>query len=119
MSELEVSVEAVVDDSAVSLRRLSDSSESELTTALTWSGGAGLLLRRLWGVPASGPTSLPAEGDIMKGGLSFGTLGRGLLSAKFRKPRAASREFDEFRDEDRLAILAHQVSLNCATGVRT
>jgi hypothetical protein len=45
----------------------------------------------------------------MNGGRSFGTMGKGLLSAKFLKDRAASREF-VLRDDDRLAILACHVS---------
>lgn len=40
----------------------------------------------------------------MKGGRSLGTLGRGLLCAMFLKERAASRELEEFREEDLLAI---------------
>lgn len=39
----------------------------------------------------------------MNGGRSFGTLGSGLFCAMFLKERAASRDLEEFRDEDRLA----------------
>jgi hypothetical protein len=39
----------------------------------------------------------------MNGGRSLGTLGSGLLCAIFLKDRAASRDLDEFLDEDRLA----------------
>ena len=44
-----------------------------------------------------------AAGDAMNGGLSLGTLGRGLFDAKLLKDRDPSREL-ELRDEDRLAI---------------
>ena len=40
---------------------------------------------------------------VMNGGLSFGTVGSGLF-VLFRMWRGVSRELDEFRDEERLAI---------------
>jgi hypothetical protein len=46
----------------------------------------------------------------MKGGRSLGTLGSGLFCAMFRNERAASRELEELRDEDRLATCASEIN---------
>ena len=54
----------------------------------------------------------------MKGGRSLGTLGSGLFWAMFRNERAASREFEELRDDERLATYKQDV-LAGATGGET
>jgi hypothetical protein len=45
---------------------------------------------------------VPLLDVLKKEGRSFGTGGRSLLCAIVKKPR--SRELEEFRDEDRVAI---------------
>ena len=55
------------------------------------------------GVPALAGVSLPEFETLMKGGRSFGGVGRGLLFAKFLNERP-SRELDEFREDVRVAI---------------
>lgn len=42
--------------------------------------------------------------ETTKGGRSVGGVGSGLLLVKVRNPRPFSREWDEFRDEVRVAI---------------
>lgn len=51
----------------------------------------------------------PLGEEVMNGGRSFGTMGKGLLSAKFLNDRVASFEF-VLRDDDRLVILKCHVS---------
>jgi len=55
---------------------------------------------------------------VINGGRSFGTVGSGLLFVLFRKWRGASRELDELRDEDRLAIWKHPKSVQSYYGVQ-
>lgn len=48
--------------------------------------------------------SLPEIGEASKVGRSLGGVGRGLLLVKLRNARPLSREWDEFRDDVRVAI---------------
>ena len=54
-------------------------------------------------MPKLAGVSLPEDEGFMNGGRSGGGVGRGLLLAKFRYGRA-SRELDEFREDERVAI---------------
>lgn len=54
-------------------------------------------------MPKLAGVSLPEDEAFMNGGRSGGGVGRGLLLAKFRNGRA-SRELDEFREDERVAI---------------
>lgn len=66
--------------------------------------------REATGVWESGPLVLAGEDDLDGGG-SLGTVGRGLLFEARRNARELSRELDEFRDEERVAICGWWVRL--------
>lgn len=95
--------------SSSSSSSLKDSSDPECETKRIRGWSEGDCCR----VDVSDASSTFVDGGVINGGRSLGTLGSGLFAAMFRNERAASRELEEFRDEDRLATYCKETVSEC------